>query len=129
MTKYFVDSGGNYLGGFDGAGVKPPIGSVEVQTPPAHALDKYVNGAWVSHVVQNTTLTPRQIRLVLNSAGLRDQVEAAVAASGSQDIIDMWEFSSEYLRDDPVLTAMAQQLGLTDIQLDDLFNQGAQFRR
>jgi hypothetical protein len=45
MTKYFVDAGGNYLGGFDGA--QPPNGPVEVPAPPAHGRDKWQNGAWV----------------------------------------------------------------------------------
>jgi len=47
MTKYFVDSNGNYIGGFDGT--PPPAGSVEVPTPPDHGLDKFVSGAWVAH--------------------------------------------------------------------------------
>ena len=45
MTKYYVDSIGNYLGGFDGA--KPPVGAVEVPKQPEHGLDKWINGAWV----------------------------------------------------------------------------------
>lgn len=44
--KYYIDSEGNYLGGFDGA--LPPEGSVEVPSPPQHALNEtWVNGAWV----------------------------------------------------------------------------------
>ena len=70
-------------------------------------------------------LTPRQIRLVLNSAGLRQQVETTVAGA-SQDIRDMWEFSLAYRRDDPTLISMATQIGMTAQQLDDLFTQGAQ---
>ncbi|HKF94122.1 MAG TPA: hypothetical protein VKB96_05885 [Gammaproteobacteria bacterium] len=48
MTKYFRDSDGNYLGSFDGAA--PPLGSLEVATPPDHAADKYINGAWVPNI-------------------------------------------------------------------------------
>lgn len=45
MTEYFVDTNGNYLGGFDGA--KPPSGALEIPNPPEHGWDKWINGAWV----------------------------------------------------------------------------------
>lgn len=38
-TKYYVDSLGNYLGGFQGA--TPPEGSMEVPFAPGHAKDKW----------------------------------------------------------------------------------------
>ena len=69
-------------------------------------------------------LTPRQMRLVLNALGMRQVVEDAVAAS-DQDTKDMWEFSSFFLRTDPVLLAMAAQLGVSDELLDEIFEQGA----
>lgn len=37
MTKYYVDTNGNYLGGFDGVGAIPPVNSIEVPDPPEHA--------------------------------------------------------------------------------------------
>jgi hypothetical protein len=48
MTKYYVDSQGNYLGGFDGA--EPPQDAIEVLLPPDHASklwdgEKYVEPA------------------------------------------------------------------------------------
>ena len=45
MTEFFVDAGGNYLGGFDGA--EPPADAVEVPGPPDHGLQKRVGNAWV----------------------------------------------------------------------------------
>lgn len=45
MTKYAVDSSGNYIGGFDG--LEPPLGSMEIPKPPEHGWDKWINGAWV----------------------------------------------------------------------------------
>lgn len=47
-TQYYVDKNGTYLGGFTGS--EPQKGSIEVPSPPVHGLDKWVNGAWVSHV-------------------------------------------------------------------------------
>lgn len=69
-------------------------------------------------------LTPRQVRLALNAAGLRTAVEAAVAVA-DQNTKDMWEFSSVFKRDDAVLIAMATALGITSTQLDELFIAGA----
>lgn len=48
MTKYYIDSSGKYLGGFDGA--PPPAGAVEVPTAPSDASHKWTNGAWVPSV-------------------------------------------------------------------------------
>lgn len=47
MTKYFVDIEGNYLGGFDGA--NPPEGSIEIDSPPLHGLDKWDGKQWIIH--------------------------------------------------------------------------------
>ena len=65
-------------------------------------------------------ITPRQARLALNQLGLRSAVEAAVAAA-DQDTKDMWQYASVFLRTDPTLVAMAQGLGMTGEQLDDIF--------
>ena len=69
------------------------------------------------------TLTPRQIRLVLNAANLRTEVENAVVAA-DQNTKDMWGYSSVFLRTDPILNAMATSLGISSSQLDQLFEQG-----
>lgn len=71
-----------------------------------------------------TSITPRQIRQVLTAAGVRAQAEAAVAA-GDQDLKDWWEFASSFERDHPVLISMATSLGLTEAQIDELFQQAA----
>lgn len=71
------------------------------------------------------SLTPRQIRLVLNQAGLRTAVESAVAQA-DQDTKDWWEFSLEYIRDHPRLVAMASALGVTSEQIAQMFTAGAE---
>ena len=70
------------------------------------------------------SLTPRQIRLALNANGLLAMVEAAMQQADRPTQI-MWEFSTEYLRNDPILLATASGLGLSYTQLDALFIQGA----
>lgn len=69
-------------------------------------------------------LTARQAKLVLHAAGLLDDVDAAVAAADKATQIE-WEYATEIRRDWPTLVAMADALGMTDAQLDDLFVAGA----
>ena len=71
-----------------------------------------------------TPLTPRQIRMALTRAGLRDQVEAAVTA-GDQDLKDWWEFSLSFERNHPLVTNMGSLLGQSEAQLDNLWSIGA----
>lgn len=66
-------------------------------------------------------VSARQIRMALSQVGLRDDVEAAVAA-GSRDLQDWYEFTRIFERDHPQVVAMAALLGVTDTQLDDLWN-------
>jgi hypothetical protein len=63
-----------------------------------------------------------QIRKALNQLNLRDMVEAAVAGSGDQTIIDGWEYAGEFSRNDPLVVSMGMALNLTDADLDGLFN-------
>ena len=65
-------------------------------------------------------VTPRQIRLALSAAGLRETVETAVAA-GSQDLKDWWEYALTIERNNDLIVGMASQLNITSEQLDDLF--------
>lgn len=46
-TRYFVDSQGKYLGGFDGA--EPPANAVEVPGAPPHGKDVWNGSGWVSY--------------------------------------------------------------------------------
>lgn len=70
------------------------------------------------------SISPRQIRMALTRAGLRSAVEAAVTA-GDQDLKDWWEFSTYFDRTHAQVTAMATALGVTDDQLDALWQMGA----
>ena len=69
-------------------------------------------------------LTPRQIRQALTRAGLRQQVEAAVAA-GDQDMKDWWEFATAFERTNPLVVEMGTALGQSEQQLDALWALGA----
>ena len=65
-------------------------------------------------------ITIRQARLALLAAGLLDNVDAAVAA-GDRTVQIEWEYVTELRRDWPTLVGLASALGLTDLQVDDLF--------
>ncbi len=71
-------------------------------------------------------VTPLQIRRALNASGMRGMVEAALAAA-PQDARDAWDYATEVKRDDATLNAMAAALGLTAIQVDDLFKLAASY--
>lgn len=65
-------------------------------------------------------VTPRQIRQALTRLGLRDQVEAAVAAA-DRDVHDWWEFSASFERSHPQVLQVADQLGQSSDQIDALW--------
>lgn len=68
-------------------------------------------------------ISPRQIRQALTASGLRPTVEAAVAAS-DQDTKDWWEFATVFERAHPRVIGMATALGVTPLQMDDLWRLG-----
>lgn len=68
-------------------------------------------------------ISPRQIRLALTRAGLREAVETAVAA-GDQDLKDWYEFSTAFERDNAQVEAMRLALGVDSASLDDLWTLG-----
>lgn len=69
-------------------------------------------------------LSAWQVRKVLSANGLRDVAEAAVAASDIS-VQDAWKYATSYMRDNPILNAMAVQMNISQNQLDQMFIQGA----
>lgn len=64
--------------------------------------------------------TPRQARLALKQAGLLAVVTAWIATADEQTQIE-WEYANEIRRDHAAITGAASALGVTDVQLDALF--------
>lgn len=64
-TKYYRDNAGNYVGAFDGA--LPPVGSIEVSSPPSHASCTFSNGAWSAFAASREDL----IEAAFRDRGLR----------------------------------------------------------
>lgn len=70
------------------------------------------------------SVSPRQARLALLSAGKLAAAETALAAmTGPQGEAARitWEFATEVLRDDPLIGSLAPVLGLTETEIDNLF--------
>lgn len=65
------------------------------------------------------SVSPRQARLALLQATLLDEVEALLINDRTMQI--WWEYSLEIDRNSEHIIAMGTALGLTDLQLDDLF--------
>jgi len=66
-----------------------------------------------------TTITRTQARLVLHRAGLLDKVLEVIAAGGVE--AQIWYEANEWNRASPILAGMAQALGFTEEQVDNLF--------
>ena len=69
-------------------------------------------------------VTMRQARLALLGAGLLSTVQAAIAAltSPQKEAAEIeWEYAQEVQRNHGLVPAMAQALGMTESQIDDLF--------
>lgn len=70
-------------------------------------------------------VTPAQMRLELAERGMLDAVEATVDQLGRAARIK-WDYGITIPRGDPLITAAATALNLTDAQVDDLFRAAAQ---
>lgn len=62
-----------------------------------------------------------QAKAALAMAGLLDQANAAVAASGDVVLQLAWAEATEFKRNSPGINALAPALGLDDAALDQLF--------
>jgi hypothetical protein len=127
MTQYFVDNGGNYLGGYDGA--EPPEGAIEVPHAPANGADTWAGGVWVATPAVPTAVTRRQARQALLLAGLLDNVQPAINAipdATARGLAQIeWDDSLEFQRERPLVISIGAAIGLDAAGLDGLFVQAA----
>lgn len=71
-------------------------------------------------------LTARQLRLGLVANGITlDQVEAAIAAIDDAQAravaLIEWQYASQFNRDHPLIAQVAETIGLSDDQIDDMW--------
>ncbi|ULQ46936.1 hypothetical protein JN531_001310 [Flagellatimonas centrodinii] len=103
------------------------IGAVPAEG--ANIGDLYADGQFTTPppvVIVPASVTARQARLALNAAGLRTQVESAIAQA-DQATQDTWEYATEIERGNPIVGLIASGLGLTDEQVDALFVDAATY--
>lgn len=73
--------------------------------------------------------TPRQARLAMMQTpyheypSLMSAVEGAVYTSNDPALVVSWEYATEWRRDDPAIFALANALGLSADEVDNLFLQ------
>lgn len=103
-----------------------------IPADPANA-DRLAYGAWLSQgntpkpapippVVIPGSVSRFQARAALLSAGLLDEVEAAMASPDTPRITKLaWQDAQEFERSSPTVAAMASMFGLSDSQVDELF--------
>lgn len=71
-------------------------------------------------------LTAFQAEMVLSNNGLLPLVEGFMNSQTTPDKIKIaWRKLNTYRRDNPLILFVADQIGLTEIQLDQLFAEGA----
>ena len=101
---------------------RPQITSRQYVT---EATPAFIEGEWrqqweILPLPVPSSITTRQCRLVLMAQGLLAQVETMIAAQDEATRIT-WEYALEFQRDDPLLSGLAANLGLTDAQIDEFF--------
>jgi DNA-binding XRE family transcriptional regulator len=73
-----------------------------------------------------TQVTAYQAKIQLSRAGLYDTVVTTVNTSDNPELKIAWEVATTFERNSPFILALQPELGLTDAQVDDLFQQASQ---
>lgn len=89
-------------------------------------LDKVVESVELEDIVVPVPqeVTPRQARLALLAIGKLDEVEAAISQA-PRELQITWNYASVIERNDSALLAMADSLGIDEVELDELFELAA----
>lgn len=107
----------------DGLVIAPPYGAQEYQEYATWIHAGNVPELFLAQPVPES-VDARQMRLALNRAGLRDMVEAAIAA-GERDLGDWWLYTQIFPRHHSMVAAMIAALGVTPDQADAVWVLGA----
>ena len=73
-----------------------------------------------------TQVTAYQAKIQLSRAGLYDSVVTTVNTSDNPELKIAWEVATTFERNSPFILTLQPELGLTDAQVDDLFQQASQ---
>ena len=70
-------------------------------------------------------VTAYQAKIQLSRAGLYDSVVTTVNTSDNPELKIAWEVATSFERNSPFILSLQPELGLTDAQVDDLFQQAS----
>ena len=73
-----------------------------------------------------TQVTAYQAKIQLSRSGLYDSVVTTVNTSDNPELKIAWEVATSFERNSPFILALQPELGLTDAQVDDLFQQASE---
>ncbi|QPC93827.1 hypothetical protein [Mesorhizobium sp. INR15] len=110
MTKYFVDSKGAYLGGFDGA--EPPDGATEVPNAPEDARQVWQGDGWSDAPTMRRLVLKSVVQARIIDAGKMPQAYAML--TGNAVYFARWFAPDrpEVYADDPDAKTLVTALGL-----------------
>lgn len=63
----------------------------------------------------------RQARLALHRTGFLSSINTMLAQPGNEEALIEWEYATVVQKNSPLLSTLASQLGLTRVQIDELF--------
>ena len=91
-----------------------------IDPPPGPGY--FWDGQWTAYPAPIPVVSRFQAKAALAGVGLLDTAEAMMADPATPVIARIaWQDAMEFRRDSPTLLAMGAQLGMTDAQLDQLF--------
>ena len=77
---------------------------------------------------RSMSVSNKQLRLALNDAGVYGNVESAMAKSTNTTELEIyWDYSTTINRLDPWIVAVAEGMGLTDEQVDSIFEEASTY--
>ena len=108
-----------------------PEANIEAQEGfSATDIDHYQVQDGVLLAIVPQTVTPRQAKIALLQAGLLDEIETVIASIPDETTRRIaqveWEYAQEFRRDWQLLNQLAEQAGISQDQIDELFIAAAQ---
>lgn len=105
----------------DGAMIPPDPENLDYAAYLQWLSEGNVPEPYIAPQLPPITVSRYQFKVGLTKAGIRTQVEAAVAASADQDVKDAYAEASVFVENDTFITTMGVGLGLTSAQIHSIF--------